>query len=375
MHEPTEDRGGFKLYKGHMGAIELHADHLVIRRSEGLAARMVDLGGTREIPLTAITGVTHKPARFVDGWLQLQLGGAQPRSRTGDPNTLVFRRTHSSEFDELAELLKRQVDKNVQEGVSPAAAEFDKGASRLDRARQKNAQLKASRVDRARRKDAESEAAQLTTPAPLQEAKADAVREAPVAQSQLAAPEQTTASQSAGWWDDIKPHTILPRCHYVGAKNAKEIGTLKATEAGIEYTGKTKVSCPWSGIANIEIIESRTRRGRQRSAVGIGPVGLAVVGASMLQNKRAAQIVITRVVTLTTKQGQRGNFVPTDSSTQQVAPVQAIIAHLQRSQGAATQVGPGPSVADELKKLVDLKDAGLLTDEEFAAQRAKLLGS
>jgi hypothetical protein len=33
------------------------------------------------------------------------------------------------------------------------------------------------------------------------------------------------------------------------------------------------------------------------------------------------------------------------------------------------------SVADELKKLAGLKDAGLLTDEEFAGQKAKLLGS
>ena len=37
---------------------------------------------------------------------------------------------------------------------------------------------------------------------------------------------------------------------------------------------------------------------------------------------------------------------------------------------------PAPvSVADELAKLVQLRDAGALTDEEFAAQKAKLLGS
>jgi hypothetical protein len=32
-------------------------------------------------------------------------------------------------------------------------------------------------------------------------------------------------------------------------------------------------------------------------------------------------------------------------------------------------------VADELAKLVQLRDGGALTDEEFAAQKAKLLGS
>jgi hypothetical protein len=35
---------------------------------------------------------------------------------------------------------------------------------------------------------------------------------------------------------------------------------------------------------------------------------------------------------------------------------------------------PAAYVADELKKLVELRDLGALTDDEFAAQKAKLLG-
>lgn len=37
--------------------------------------------------------------------------------------------------------------------------------------------------------------------------------------------------------------------------------------------------------------------------------------------------------------------------------------------------GLGQSVADELRKLAELRDAGVLTDAEFAAQKARLLGS
>lgn len=37
-------------------------------------------------------------------------------------------------------------------------------------------------------------------------------------------------------------------------------------------------------------------------------------------------------------------------------------------------VAPSAFVADELSKLADLRDRGVLTDEEFAAQKAKLLG-
>ncbi|TFV64066.1 UNVERIFIED_ORG: SHOCT domain-containing protein [Bacillus sp. AZ43] len=35
---------------------------------------------------------------------------------------------------------------------------------------------------------------------------------------------------------------------------------------------------------------------------------------------------------------------------------------------------PQPDLADRLRKLAELRDAGILTDEEFAAQKAKLLG-
>lgn len=35
----------------------------------------------------------------------------------------------------------------------------------------------------------------------------------------------------------------------------------------------------------------------------------------------------------------------------------------------------GPSVPEQLQQLAQLKDQGVLTEEEFAAQKAKLLGS
>jgi hypothetical protein len=35
---------------------------------------------------------------------------------------------------------------------------------------------------------------------------------------------------------------------------------------------------------------------------------------------------------------------------------------------------PAASVADELMKLAQLRDSGVLSEDEFAAQKAKLLG-
>jgi Short C-terminal domain len=38
-------------------------------------------------------------------------------------------------------------------------------------------------------------------------------------------------------------------------------------------------------------------------------------------------------------------------------------------------VGPSPEAIEQLKQLAALKDQGILTEEEFSAQKAKILGS
>jgi hypothetical protein len=44
------------------------------------------------------------------------------------------------------------------------------------------------------------------------------------------------------------------------------------------------------------------------------------------------------------------------------------------AQAPAAPAGGGSSVIDQLKELGELKAQGILTEEEFAAQKAKLLG-
>jgi hypothetical protein len=43
--------------------------------------------------------------------------------------------------------------------------------------------------------------------------------------------------------------------------------------------------------------------------------------------------------------------------------------------GAVTQPLSSDLIADELRKLADLRETGVLTDDEFAVQKAKLLGA
>jgi hypothetical protein len=65
---------------------------------------------------------------------------------------------------------------------------------------------------------------------------------------------------------------------------------------------------------------------------------------------------------------------------QQAAIDAAVAQQMAAQQMAAPPPAPaapagGPSVIDQLKELAALKDAGVLTEAEFNAQKARLLGS
>lgn len=77
-----------------------------------------------------------------------------------------------------------------------------------------------------------------------------------------------------------------------------------------------------------------------------------------------------------TTAGDRVAFRVTKADAEQVRDT---ILRLMREPGpfpaGVAPSAPAPaSVAEELKKLADLRDAGVLSDQEFQAQKAKLLG-
>jgi ribonuclease D len=65
------------------------------------------------------------------------------------------------------------------------------------------------------------------------------------------------------------------------------------------------------------------------------------------------------------RQGQRWAQQEAQEAPQQQAPMAA---------PAPAAAPAGESVIDQLKQLGELKSQGILTEEEFAAQKAKLLG-
>ena len=66
------------------------------------------------------------------------------------------------------------------------------------------------------------------------------------------------------------------------------------------------------------------------------------------------------------RQGERWAAQEQQQYAQQAPPPQA---------AAAAPAGGGSSTIEQLKELGELKAQGILTEEEFAAQKAKLLGS
>jgi hypothetical protein len=141
------------------------------------------------------------------------------------------------------------------------------------------------------------------------------------------------AKLSPPWWKGTKPATIFFNCHYTGARNPKEFGTLRITEIGLQYKGPpiggTKVQIPWDSIASIEISESQGQHGRQNGSLGVGPVGQAVVRSAVLHNRRASKIDVRRAVTITDKEGQHAQFVPSKSSDGGFRSIGALIQRMR----------------------------------------------
>ena len=114
-----------------------------------------------------------------------------------------------------------------------------------------------------------------------------------------------SAKASGHWWAGIGKATVT------SVKYGGRDGILKVVpDEGLQWSpglGKTKIA--FGAISKIEIGETSRRHGRQRSAIGFGGVGLAVVGATALHNHRAAKVDTYHVFAVTTKDGKQHQFI------------------------------------------------------------------
>ncbi len=153
---------------------------------------------------------------------------------------------------------------------------------------------------------------------------------------------------------------------------------IKLDKAGVSLCGiKTIFTIPWEQVQDIDV-EGPEAASKRITATRMVTMGVFALAAQK-KSKSAVMIVKLRSGEEAVFQTQkfaagelRGKLAPITSYLRRAgAAVDGIAAPSEQPLGDT----PAASVADELKKLAELKDAGLLTEDEFQGQKAKLLGA
>ncbi|WP_249021626.1 SHOCT domain-containing protein [Conexibacter sp. S30A1] len=180
------------------------------------------------------------------------------------------------------------------------------------------------------------------------------------------ADDRRALKDQGAWWVDVPPYLALIGCHWTGAKNTKETGDLRVTAEGFEYkaTLGSRVRIPWAAVEDIDVSNQATRRVTATRVLAVGVLALAAQKSEVLRYVHIADK--NTVFTFAIK-------APQDKVLAAMRPVLDALNRQAQPEPAQPRTAVG-SVADELAKLASLRDSGVLSDEEFAAQKAKLLG-
>lgn len=195
-----------------------------------------------------------------------------------------------------------------------------------------------------------------------------------------------SAPPTGPWWTGVPPSELRDVSYVKG--NATHKGTFKVTGDGLAWEGgkRAYVRIPWTGVRNVSLATAYVRRGKYVPGAYLpGAVGEVVNVARRMHNVSATQRVPACIITLQDGRGQMYRFRTLHSLDETMAVLRPTLARFQAYRSAQQAAAlptqqvppvnaPAGGIADELKKLAELRDAGILSIEEFAAQKAKLLG-
>jgi hypothetical protein len=319
-------------YEGYNGQIDVGDDELVITR-DGMKARALFGKNTpeRRIPLQAVSGVRLREAtRLKNGWVQLLLGGeAADELSAGtagsNANTVLFTHGKKDQFRELHDRLAAIVAENAGAGVDSSRVDWDRVSGQQGRFD------KLASPERAEQKTQE------------RQAKAEAASLRP----DIAEASARMGSKLGGKREINKLHEHL---------HDREVVRYIAQGT---YDGK-------QGI--VVLTDQRLLfvfHGLMSQAVEDFPL-------DQLSSVQTTAGVVTGDLTVHAS----GNRAVIKSI---VKPDLKLLGDALRERiGAGKPVTAAPAapvdVADQLAKFAALRDQGVLTEEEFAAQKAKLLG-
>jgi hypothetical protein len=324
-------------YRGYNGTIVTEDDHLILTHS-GLVAKSGGLvvDRPRRIPLQAVSDVVLKEAsRMVNGWLTIGLGGvAPPQLSAGtagsNANTVIFRHKNKDQFKALHDWLVTVAEHNRASEIDPSTVEFDAaGETRLERIQAK--------AERAPADSATSQTQKMT---------------------QLLGderPDIVAAAARMGWRMGGKRELKMLAVHLYEGETVRSIaqgtyagkqGILVLTDVRLLFLfhgvlGQAKEDFPLRLISSVQT----------KSGLGTGELRVFASG-----NSASISGILK-------------------SDLEHLADA---IRQGMASQHAASATAPRPSAADDpydaLQKLASLRDAGVLTEEEFEAKKRDLLG-
>jgi len=195
---------------------------------------------------------------------------------------------------------------------------------------------------------------------------------------------------------DFSPSAVLKTGKWAIVLDDSRKKLLLVNDLPVSFT--TKI-VDYSDVFGSEVIEdgvtvtaTKTNRGSQLVGAAVGTalagVGGLIVGGLSASSTSTSQSVVSsvklRIILNDTVTPERvAEFlvtpVPKGSAAHRVALDNARHWHgifevlIKRADNNARFTGRSSSVADELKKLLDLKNAGVLSDDEFAREKGKLL--
>lgn len=193
-------------------------------------------------------------------------------------------------------------------------------------------------------------------------------------------------ANATGWWNDpalwaslgMLKAVILRGTSYLGGWPAypkpvrSTSNNLSFRADGIVYNGfRELIKIPWAEVTSLEIEgpDSPSSRVTVTRLVTLGVFALAAKKntssvAVVVRTKDAGEVIFS---SQKSSAGQlRGRLLPLTSRLNRVNGSEP-------DQIPAVAPAAALSVADELRKLAELRDSGILSDDEFAAQKAKLL--
>jgi len=305
------------MFKGYCAELVFGHDCVVIDR-KGMGAKLA--GKHREIPLGAVSDVlVREPTIMKNGHLQFVLGDDAPMPSTpSDPNTVLFTFQQRRRMIEAVAHVRAIIAHNVASGIDPASVEFERETSPSSRFQERKQEIIAAR----------------------------------------------TVSQTSF------KKTVRAMGGVPGVRDGKNI-MLVADVGGIQF-GQQRAAT-WDQVQAIHVDgpDEITARFTATRLIGLGPLGLA-----FKKSKRRAETFITIETTHAgTAILEIDRARPVEIRSELLGVMNAYMSApvaLDPATAAAAATAPSTPL-DQIRQLAELRDAGALTDDEFAAKKAELL--